>query len=56
VFWLELLSDLNIVKKERLEGLLQEMSGAGRDVFRLAPDGKTTQVESKLEAAALAAN
>jgi hypothetical protein len=24
VFWLELLSDLHIVKRERLEGLLQE--------------------------------
>ena len=24
VFWIELLSDLNIMKKERLEGLLQE--------------------------------
>ena len=24
VFWLELLSDLNVVKRERLEGLLQE--------------------------------
>jgi four helix bundle protein len=38
VFWIELLSDIGIVKRERLEPLHREAQGANQDLFCFATD------------------